>query len=229
MRNRFPCKSNEIRTNSNLTIFPPLSATPPCPPTMHAGIRDDRKGRPYAINRRGLDTPGGVSLQNSLLAFSRLQEHSAAVTVGRSACGRPYALNRRGWGRRSLRLGKTKNHPVSGVVFAACQKRAVIARRAKPDAPQGGFSCPFGAIHLLAIRTPKCCHFGRSASKTVRFWGTDCHGATPLAMTVLFQIEFFDSLKHLHLPVQMEVFDFIGVGEKNGVAQTRATPVFLAF
>ena len=48
-------------------------------------------------------------------------------------------------------------------------------------------------------------------------------------MTVLFQIEFFDSLKHLHLPVQMEVFDFIGVGEKTGVAQTRATPVFLAF
>ena len=47
----------------------------------------------------------------------------------------------------------------------------------------------------MAIRTPKCCHFGRSASKTVRFWGTDCHGATPLAMTVLFQIAFFDSLK----------------------------------
>ena len=33
--------------------------------------------------------------------------------------------------------------------------------------------------------SPKCCHFGRSASKTVRFWGTDCHGATPLAMTAL--------------------------------------------
>ena len=90
MRNRFPFKSNEIRTNSNLTIFPPLSATPPCPPTMHAGIRDDRKGRPYAINRRCPDTPGGVSLQNSLLAFSQLQEHGAAVTVGRSACGRPH-------------------------------------------------------------------------------------------------------------------------------------------
>ena len=28
----------------------------------------------------------------------------------------------------------------------------VIARRAQPDAPQGGLSCPFGAIHLLAIR-----------------------------------------------------------------------------
>ena len=47
----------------------------------------------------------------------------------------------------------------------------------------------------MAIRTLKCCHFGRMASETVRFWGTDCHGATPLAMTVLFQIEFFDSLK----------------------------------
>ena len=63
MRNRFLCKSNEISTNSNLTTFPSLSATPPCPPTMHGGTRDDRKGRPYAINRRVPDTPGGVSLR----------------------------------------------------------------------------------------------------------------------------------------------------------------------
>ena len=72
MRNRFLSKSNEISTNSNLTMFPSLSATPPCrerrrrsvlPPTMHGGTRDDRKGRPYAKNRRGPDTPGGVSLR----------------------------------------------------------------------------------------------------------------------------------------------------------------------
>ena len=46
----------------------------------------------------------------------------------------------------------------------------------------------------MAIRTPKCFHFGSSSSKTVRFWDTDCHGATPLAMTVLVQIAFFDNL-----------------------------------
>ena len=72
MRNRFLCKSNEISTNSNLTMFPSLSATPPVgnaeggpswPPTMHGGTGDDRKGRPYAINRHGPDTPGGVSLR----------------------------------------------------------------------------------------------------------------------------------------------------------------------
>ena len=39
----------------------------------------------------------------------------------------------------------------------------------------------------VAIRTPKCYHFGRSSFKTVRFWRTDCHGAAPLAMTVLFE------------------------------------------
>ena len=32
------------------------------PPIMNGGIRDDRKGRPYAPENRG-DTPGGVSLQ----------------------------------------------------------------------------------------------------------------------------------------------------------------------
>ena len=178
-----------------------------------SGTRDDRKGRPYAINRRGPDTPGGVSLQNSLLAFSQLQEHGAAVTVGRSACGRPhyerwdqgrpqgsplrdksawpghpgrgvptefsfgffavagtrccchrravglrppptmhggtrddrkgrpYAINRHGWGRRSLRLGKTKNHPVSGVVFAACQRTYDLA----PLIYEGGGRRPGGA------------------------------------------------------------------------------------
>ena len=37
------------------------------------------------------------------------------------------------------------------IVQTAPQKEHVIARRAKPDAPQGGLSCPFGAIHLLAI------------------------------------------------------------------------------
>ena len=63
MRNRFPYKSNEISTNSNLTMFLPLSATPPCPPLCMSGTRDDRKGRPYAINRRGPATPGGVSLR----------------------------------------------------------------------------------------------------------------------------------------------------------------------
>ena len=26
----------------------------------------------------------------------------------------------------------------------------------------------------VAIRTPKCYHFGRSSFKTVRFWRTDC-------------------------------------------------------
>ena len=79
MRNRFLCKSNEISTNSNLTMFPSMSATPPCrerrprrsdrrrrsvlaPPCM-SGTRDDRKGRPYAKNRRGPDTPEGVSLR----------------------------------------------------------------------------------------------------------------------------------------------------------------------
>ena len=56
MRNRFLCKSNEISTNSNLTMFLPL-------PPMHGGTRDDRKGRPYATNRCGPDTPGGVSLR----------------------------------------------------------------------------------------------------------------------------------------------------------------------
>ena len=79
MRNRFLFKSNEISTNSNLTMFPSLSAAPPCrerrprrsdrrrrsvlPPTMHGGTGDDRKGRPYAKNRRSPDTPGGVSLR----------------------------------------------------------------------------------------------------------------------------------------------------------------------
>ena len=35
------------------------------------------------------DTPGGVSLQASILVLLRRLEHHTAVTVGRSACGRP--------------------------------------------------------------------------------------------------------------------------------------------
>ena len=37
----------------------------------------------------GPDTPGGVSLQASILVLLRHLEHHTAVTVGRSACGRP--------------------------------------------------------------------------------------------------------------------------------------------
>ena len=53
MRNRFPFKSNEIGTNSNLTMLLPL---PPMPPLcgMPKAVRPPRDGK----NRR--DTPGGV-------------------------------------------------------------------------------------------------------------------------------------------------------------------------
>ena len=56
----------------------------------------------------------------------------------------------------------------------------------------GWLLLPFGQFTFWQSVSPKCCHFGCSTAKTVRFWGTDCHGALPLAMTVLFLNAVFE-------------------------------------
>ena len=49
---------------------------------MHGGAWDDRKGRPYAINRRGPDTPGGVSLRTIDNPISEYVVPTAMVCFG---------------------------------------------------------------------------------------------------------------------------------------------------
>ena len=51
----------------------------------------------------GPDTPGGVSLQASILVLLRRLEHHTAVTVGRSACGRPPTIHGGDWDDRKGR------------------------------------------------------------------------------------------------------------------------------
>ena len=115
---------------------------------MHGGAWDDRKGRPYAINRCGPDTPGGVSLQNSLLASSRQQEHGGATTCRLRRC--PTSVRKSALGAFSDSFSPrgealSRIHPGT-----YCQKICRLAPKASPsrETPQGGFSCPFRAIHL---------------------------------------------------------------------------------
>ena len=57
MRNRFLCKSNEIRTNSNLTMFLPLPPMPPLwgtPKAVSPGPKEEKTAGTLPI-----PSPGG--------------------------------------------------------------------------------------------------------------------------------------------------------------------------
>ena len=125
--------------------------------------------------------PDSFSLKGEAFGgnFSPVSYHGSALDTGQGfSLGRscqPLAL-RNQWltdvGGRRRRLAI----PESPLREGGADCYHVIARRAKPDAPQGGLSCPFGAIHLLAIP------WSMERAENLR----DCHAPMGLAMTWRF-------------------------------------------
>ena len=67
----------------------------------------------------------------------------------------------------------------------------------------------------VAIRPLKCYHFGRGASKTVRFWGCGLPLVFALAMTVLFDIEVYRQSGHRPSDDANSAFSGTGSGGKS--------------